>query len=309
MTALLSRIPVLYRRPSELARRVLGSVLGFVAKAYGAAAALSVALSDAETVGGKAYDAVNAVPNLVERYQQARYVVEHREQIQTALDYVNENAPDPAQLESAARTSAQTLDRLTTTYGELNQAWETVTGIRLSNVLESLPKAKDHVDRAWSSKPDLASIEQLTTEAQQVAPFLRQLGSLEVDFPRLYGNLLSVLDNFASDEIGATLFVMAAALGVAWVLSLGAGFWGRRGRPGFVTATLHGWGARRFRPWYVRNLEHALGPSLYAVARERVQRDIVADPRAALDPDTHDALERYFAAERAGPRSSPEAGR
>lgn len=298
MTAVLNRIPVLYRRPSEIARRIVGVVLEFVIKAYGAAAALSVALSDAETVGGKGYDALNAVPNLMERYRQAKYVVDHREQIQTALDYVNENAPDPAQLETATRQSAETLDRLTRTYGELNLAWETVGGIRLSNVLESLPKAKDHVDRAWSSKPDLASLDSLTDEAEQVAPFLRQLGALEVDFPRLYANLLSVLDNFASDEIAATLGVMAAALGVAWVLSLGAGFWGRRGRPGFVTATLHGWGAQRFRPWYVRNLELAVGAPLYAVARERLQRDIVTDPRAALDPETLDELERYFERER-----------
>ena len=33
---------------------------------------------------------------------------------------------------------------------------------------------------------------------------------------------------------------------------------------------------------------------LYAVARERIQRDIVADPQEALDPEALQALERYF---------------
>lgn len=299
MTAVLNRIPPLYRRPSELGRRILGVVLGFAIKAYGAAAALSVALSDAETVGGKSHDAVNAVPNLVERFHQAQAVVQHREQIVATLDYVHRNAPGPEQLEAATRRSAETLDRISTTYGELDLAWQTVTGLRLSNAVENLPKAKDHVEAAWSSKPDLASLEQLREQAGQVAPILRQLDALDIDLPGLYANVLSVLDNFSGDEVAGTLTVMALTLGVAWALSLYAGFWARRGRPGFVTATLHGWGARRFRPWYVRNLEAALGPPLYAVAREHVQRDIVADPGAALDPEALDELERYFARERA----------
>lgn len=78
MTAVLKR-PPLYRRPEEIGRRVIGSLLELGIKAYGAAAAMSVALSDAETVGGKSYDALNAVPNLMERYRQAKYVVDHRE--------------------------------------------------------------------------------------------------------------------------------------------------------------------------------------------------------------------------------------
>jgi hypothetical protein len=80
----------LYRRPEELGRRILGAVIAFVLKAYGAAAALSVALSSSETVGGKAYDAVHAVPNLTERFSQARYVVAHREQVQATLDYARD---------------------------------------------------------------------------------------------------------------------------------------------------------------------------------------------------------------------------
>ena len=33
---------------------------------------------------------------------------------------------------------------------------------------------------------------------------------------------------------------------------------------------------------------------LYAVARGRIQRDIVSDPQEALDPEALQALERYF---------------
>jgi len=293
MTAVEKR-PPLYRRPEELGRRVVGSVLELGIKAYGAAAALSVALSDAETVGGKAYDGVNAVPNLVERYHQAKYVVDHREEIQTGLDYVHDNAPDPQQLETAARTSTETLDRITTTYSEVNQAWDDLASIRPTNVFDKFPQAKEHFDSAWAARPDLDSIERLADEAKRVGPFLEELERLNIDFPGLYGTLLSVLDNFASDEIAGTLGVMAAAILLAYALSTAAGFWGRRGRPGLVAGALQALGAQVFGPWYVRNLEHALGQPLYAVARERIQDDIVARPDEVLDPEALEELGRWF---------------
>ena len=288
----------LYRRPEEYGRRAVGAVVELVAKAYAAAAVLSVALSDAETVGGKVDDAVRAVPNLQERYEQAAYVVAHRQEIQTTLDYVNANAPDAGQLEDAARESSATLGQITTTYGEVNQAWDTFTSIRPTNVLTRLPEAKDHLQTAWAQKPGLESIQQLTDQAQEVAPFLRRIDALDLDFAKVYTELLSVLDNVASDEIVGTVAVMAAAGVVGWVVGLAAGFWGRRGRPGIVAGTLQRWGARLFRGWYVRNLEHALGRSLYAVASERIQGDIVADPQKALTPQAHQELERYFEARR-----------
>jgi hypothetical protein len=292
MTVVLKR--PLYRRPEEIARRAIGSLLEFGIKAYGAAAMVSVGLSDAETAGGKSYDAVKAVPNLTERYREAKYVVDHRQEIERAIDYVHDNTPDPNQLETAARQSSETLGRITTTYSEANRAWGDLISIRPHNVMQKLPQAKEHFDRAWGAKPNLDSIGRLADQVQEVTPFLRQLKALDIDFPRLYGNLLSVLDNFASDEIGATLGVMAAALAVTYALGTGAGFWGRRGRPGFVAATLQRLGARLFRGWYIRNLEYALGRNFYAVARDRIQRDIVADPARTLDPEALEELEQYF---------------
>ena len=102
MTAVPDRRP-LYRRPAEILRRIFFLLLEITLKAYGAAAAVSVALSEKETVGGKSYDALNAIPNLMERYRQAKYVVEHREQVQAALDYAHDHAPDPQQLQTAVQ--------------------------------------------------------------------------------------------------------------------------------------------------------------------------------------------------------------
>ena len=288
MTAVLKR-PPLYRRPEEFGRRVIGLMFGLAIMAYGTAAATSVALSDAETVGGKSYDALNAVPNLTERYHHAMYVVDHRGEIQKALDDVNQYAPDAQQLDTAIERSSKTLNGIATTDSEVTKAWEALHNI---NVFESFPQAKEHVDRALKAMPDPESIRQLAAEAKKVTPFLEQLGVLGID--RLYRVLLPVADNFASDEIAATLGVMGAAFGLAYALAMGAGFWGRRGRPGLIAGTLQGWGARSFRGWYVRNLEYALSRPLYAVVRERIQSDIVADPQKALDPEALQELERYF---------------
>jgi hypothetical protein len=281
-------------RPSELGRRVAGSVLELVIRAYGAAAVVSVALSDAESVRGKGYDAVNAVPNLLERYREARYVVEHREEIRSTLQYVHDNAPPPDQLEAAAQQSSETLGRITTSYDEAARALEDLGSIRPTNVVQKLPQVKDHLEQAWSTRPDLDSIRHLADQAREVTPYLRRLDSLDLDWARAYGNLLSVLDNFAADEVVGTLGVMAVTAVLAYVLAQATGFWTRRGRPGLVAGTLQRLGARLFRSWYVRNLEYAVGPSFYAVARERIQRDLVADPRGTLDPEALDALERWF---------------
>ena len=294
MTAALKH-PPLYRRPNEIRRRVIGALLGLVIMAYGTAGATSVALSDAETVSGKSYDALNALPTLTERYHQTKYVVDHREDIQKALDDVHQYAPDAQQLDAAVKKSTETLKGIATTDSEVTQAWEALRNISLFKPRESFAQAsqaKEHAGKAMKATPNTDSIRQLAAEAKRVTPLLEQLGAVGID--RLYRVLVPVTDNFASDEIAATLGVMGAAFGLAYALGMGAGFWARRGRPGFIAGTLQRWGARRYRGWYVENREYALGWPLYAVARERIQSDIVADPQKSLDPEALQELERYF---------------
>ena len=113
--------------------------------------------------------------------------------------------------------------------------------------------------------------------------------------PVYYGGLLALMDNFARDEIVGTLVVMGVAFGLAVVLGRAVGFWVRRGRPGLIALLLQQLGARTFRRWYVDNLPYVLGPPLHDAAREHLQREIVADPERALDPDTLRELEAYFA--------------
>lgn len=273
--------------PLELGRRITGCLLELGFKAYGTAAVASVALSDAETVGGKLYDAATAVPNLMERFRQARYVFDHAEEIQAALEYVHDHAPDSQQLDAAVHRTQEALNGIQSVFAEISQAKEALADL-------SVTEAFEHLGRAWTAMPDLASISHLADVAQNVTPVLRYLTNLDIDFAALFQGMLSVADNFALDEIVSTLGVMAVAFGTAFALGLGAGFWARRGRPGFLMRTLQGWGAHLFPDWYARHLEGALGWRLFVIARERIQRDIVADPQKALGPEAHQALERHF---------------
>jgi hypothetical protein len=283
------------RRRLELGRLLLGSLAEMFIKAYGAAAALSVALSDAETFGGKAGDAVRAVPSLAEEYDQAAYVVDHREEIQAAITYLNENTLPQEELEQTADESVRTLGEIETTYEEVGRARDVLEIDGIAGTFSNVTEAIEHVGNAYSARPDLDSISRLAEVAEQVRPFADQV---DVLVPVYYGGLMAVTDNFASDEIASTLTVMLLTFGIAVVLGQAVGFWVRRGRPGLLAQLLQRWGARTFRRWYVSNLPYALSPPLYDAAREHLQREIVADPETALDRETLDELEEYFASRR-----------
>lgn len=292
-----SSVP-LYRSPGELGRRLVAFAVAVFFRAYGAAAAVGIALSTSDSVAGKAQDGLAPWRVLVDRYEEARYAVEHREQIRAAVDYARDNAPDAQQLDAAVRQSAETIDRIRTTYTEVDRARETFGSIRPTNLFDTVPELGRHVQAAWEGRPSLESVERLSARAEEAETFLRQIDVDAALLRRVYTDLLSVLDNFASDEVGVTVGLMVAFVLVGLALGGVTGYWGRRGRPGFLARTLQRLGARHFRGWYVANAPDAMGAPLYAAARERVLRDLVEDPRAALDPDAYAELERHFAGRR-----------
>lgn len=280
------------RRRLELGRLLAGSLLETAIKAYGIGAVVAVALSDAETAGGKASDAVRAVPSLAEEWDQARYVVDHREEIQAAVTYLNEHTLPQDELQRAADESVRTLDGIQTTYDEVAAARDVLEIDGITGTFDNVREAIGHVGNAYSARPDLDSLEQLAGVAEQVRPYADQV---DVLIPVYYGGMTTVTDNFASDEIASTLVVMALAFGCAVVVAQAVGFWVRRGRPGLFAQLVQALGAHVFRGWYVDHLPWALSPPLYDAAREHLHREIVADPEEALDPDTFRELEEWFA--------------
>jgi hypothetical protein len=280
------------RRRIEPGRLVLGSALELFIKAYGAAAALSVALSDAETTGGKLGDAVRAVPNLADKYHEARYVMDHREEIQAAVTYLNEHTLPQDELQRTADESLRTLDSIETTYDEVGAARDVLQLDGISGTFDNVREAIGHIGNAYDARPDLDSLQRLADVADQVEPFKQQV---DVLIPVYYGNFFTLTDNFAGDEIVSTVVVMLLALAVAGVVSRVVGFWVRRGRPGIIAQLLLALGAKMFRPWYVSNVPWAITPPLYDAAREHVQAEILTDPANPLDEDARRALEEWFA--------------
>ena len=287
------------RRRIEPGRLLLGSALEMLIKAYGAGAALSVALSDSETTGGKVRDAIRAVPNLADKYHEATYVISHREEIQAAVTYLNEHTLPQEELQRTADESVRTLGAIETTYDEVAAARDVLQLDGITGTFDNVREAIGHVGSAYDARPDLDSLRQLAAVADQVEPFKQQV---DVLVPVYYGNFFTLTDNFAGDEIVSTVLVMVLALAVAALVGRAVGFWVRRGRPGIIAQLLQALGARVFRRWYVRNLPYALSPPLYDAAREHLQREIADDPETALDERTLEELERYFANREDGPR-------
>lgn len=288
--------PTLWRR-IQPGRLLAGAVAETVVKAYGVGAVAAVAVSDAETVGGKAGDAVAAVPTLVEEYQDASYLVDNREEIQDAIAYLDDQTVPQEELQRQIDQSGETLGAIDTTFSEVGEAREALGDGRFPNVREAI----EHVGNAFDARPEIDSLRELAATAQQVRPLLDEV---EVLTPAYYAGIVPVADNFARDEVVATLCVMGLALLVAAVLGRLVGFWIRRGQPGFLTRIVHGLGVRAFPRWYAGNVPFAMAAPLYAAARGHAHRQLVADPEAALDEETFRELEEYFA-RRSGRASSP----
>ena len=181
--------PLGIRRRLELGRLLVGSLLETAIKAYGVGAVAAVALSDAETAGGKASDAVRAVPSLAEEYDQARYVVDHREEIQAAVTYLNENTLPQDELQRTADESVRTLGAIETTYDEVGAARDVLELDGISGTIDNVREAIEHVGNAYSARPDLDSLEQLADVAEQVGrPCADQV---DVLIPVYYGGLIT----------------------------------------------------------------------------------------------------------------------
>lgn len=276
------------RRRLELGRLVVGGLLVVAIKAYGAGAVAAVLLSDAETLGGKAQAAVAAVPTLVEEYQRADYVVEHRDEIRDAVDSLRDG-PERDEVERTVAEGGETIEDVTETF----DAFDRLLDAGIGNPLDAYDAARD----TWEAKPSLEALRELEDTAEQLGPVADQVGIL---LPVYYGGVAAVNDNLASDELPSTLTVTAAALVLAFLLAHAVGFWVRRGRPGLLARALQRLGARTFRRWYVRHAPYALGDPVYAAARERFRRDLVEDPQGTLDPADLRALEAWFRRRDAG---------
>ncbi|RPI22431.1 MAG: hypothetical protein EHM61_22290 [Acidobacteria bacterium] len=244
----------------KIARRILGYSFEYVIKLWGVAAALNVILGDAETVGQKVGKTFTAVPDLTANYRRIRYVADHSEQINQALDYLQKNAPTPAELQAAVNRTYETLSRLNTSLAHLEKAKE-----NLLSWSWQPGETLEHLRQGWSLMPDLDAFRYLAVASEKAAGAIERLR--QIDLNPLYHLLMNGIDNFARDEVAGTVVVSLAAMLIASTTGVLIGrFWARRGMPGLITLQVQRLGVRAFPAWYERNLERVLGRELYGVA-------------------------------------------
>lgn len=231
-------------------------------------------------------------PNLAERYDQADYLIEHRGQIKSAVDYLHNHAPGSDQLASAAQQSARTLERLSTSYDRSDPSAESLTATGPTNFWQTLPEVKDHISAAWTAWPDLDSIERLRKVSDDVVPFLDQVNAMDIDFPRIYSAVLGVADNFASDEDRGHPDRDGDGSASRLRRRSRRGLLGASGQAGSAGDQIARAGREDLPPLV------CCEPRVRAIPprrpRARIAREIVADPEKALAGDDVDALQRYF---------------
>lgn len=97
-----------FRAPAHAVGRSAGDLLQGVGSRRGHRRRLQ----RCSTWAGKVREGLAAVPTLTEEYQRTRYVVEHRAQIEDAIDHLNTQTPPQAEMEASIERSRETLDEL-----------------------------------------------------------------------------------------------------------------------------------------------------------------------------------------------------
>ncbi len=153
----------------------------------------------------------------MERYRAAKYVADHRQEIQAALDYVA-RTPTQAGSRTTIDRSSETLQtsRRRREVTAAKEAIDDIDGLSPFDGFDQTQEAFGHVRNGvgGEARPRAPSATS-PTAAEQVSPYVDQV---EVLVPVYYGGLFDAVDNFARDEIVGTLCVMAAAFGLAFVL-------------------------------------------------------------------------------------------
>ena len=260
----MNQIP-LWLRPSELGRRLAGHLLEYTMTAAAATSATAVVIDNGETLSGKLQDAL-VVPDLLATARQTKYLLEHKEEIESAMNYLQNNAPSPdefRQLSERAKHAASNLETLVSHIDAIG------ANLSLSDMHPFI--AYEHADAAAKMLPDVSSwMDAIRVASDKTSDAVAYLRGVDID--PYYRAMINTADNFASDERALTVGV-ACAVGVTFYAAgqyLG-GLWANRGAPSLFSKLKLHYGVRKHADWYEKHLPHVLGP-LYGVAERHFKK-------------------------------------
>ena len=256
----------LWRRPTELGRKLIGNTIQYVAKLTATASAVSVAIGNGETLEGKLSDAL-VVPDLLQAYHRAKYLADHQEQIQRSLEYVKTHALTPEALERLSNKAESAVQSVQSFSGHMTAIQDNVV---FGNFHPTV--AYDHASKVIEMLPAMPdAYRAISTASAKTAQAMHYLS--ELDYRPAYSALVNLADNFSRDEIGMTLGVMAGVAGSIYLAGAYIGsMWIDRGIPHWFTRQRMNFGARRNRRFYVDNLDVILGKDVYAAAKEHFKK-------------------------------------
>lgn len=226
----------------------------------GGAGATGVFLGGGETLLQKVGDAILAIPkgvaNTIQHYLHAP---EYARKASTALDYLKEQGPNVAEeLSRGGRYIEAGLNQAQRATADLNQASDYISpGGELpfdpQNAFYSLRDGLNQLETAASSIA--TGKDQLQDTAGPAIDALK-----DVDLNPVLQALYNLADNVAPDEIIQTLGIAAGCVATAYIASqyLG-GYWGRRGRPNFVSRFIQRKGLKRYKEYFTEHPEEIAG--------------------------------------------------
>lgn len=263
-----------------LVRWVAGSAAGAFAAAAFTASALGVAFGPGETLTGKAWDAVAAVPRVFSNLPFYWSVVGHP--VRTArivhegyerLEYAREHMPSAEDLDAGARALSSQAGRLELGESMIREGLDSIARRATLIPLDGSLPVSSSLNTIRTGVRLLPAPDSLSAVARRGAALADATRAVLETLPyqETYDALMDALanldDNFAADERAATTLLIVLMLAATVTSPVAAHYWIRRGRPGLVATLVMRRGMAHWPDVYA---DEAKGWPIYARLKEEI---------------------------------------
>lgn len=229
-----------------LGRLVLGQVLGWGVRTANGAGLIGVLVGSGESVRGHVSDFAMAIPNGFRALGHYVHGGRHLDQFARTAQYLSEEAPTVAELQSTMAGSRSWLNRFDLARNSIREG--------LAELAEAeIILGTSDVRWGLTHMPPRAELDTLVARANAIVePTIGYLAEVQLD--PLMQAAVNVSDNLARDEILGTALTMVALGIMVWIGgSYVCTMWVRRGLPGFMGRAWMRAGRAAYPGWFDEN--------------------------------------------------------